>query len=290
MLYVRNSLPSNRRIDIEIPNLECLWVEVVIKKTKVLFGLFYRPPDSQASAWDHINHSIEKALNTGIQKVVVMGDFNENQLGQNQNKLKNILLQNGLHQAISDPTFFCETSSSLLDPLIVNNIDTLAYCEVSENILEANVRYHCPVSGVLNLQKTRNKTFKRKVWDYKHGNYELYREDITSTDWDSLINRNHLNTAVESVTKTIIEIADKHIPSKYIQVRTQDPPWMTSNIKRMIRKRKRLHKSAKKRDTPQSWSNFRRTRNICVSLVRNAKIQHFSRQTSLCFKLKRHIH
>ncbi|VDI39465.1 Hypothetical predicted protein, partial [Mytilus galloprovincialis] len=101
-------------------------------------------PDSNAQYWDNMNLSIENAFNSGIDKIVVTGDFNENLLNYRNTKLTNIILQNGLNQAIDQPTFFCETSSSLLDLILVNDPDILLYTEVGDNILEANVRYHCP--------------------------------------------------------------------------------------------------------------------------------------------------
>ena len=280
MIYVKNNIPSTRRQDLEVQTLECLWVEVFVKKTKILFGLFYRPPNSIASHWDHISYSVEKALNSGIDKIIVMGDFNENLLTQTQGKLNNILVQNGLYQAISEPTFFHEASSSLLDPLIINDKDFLLYSEVSENILEANIRYHCPISGILNLQKPNSKLIKRKIWDFNHGDFDQYRQDLDNTDWNNIVNENDLDTAVTLVTKTILDIADKNIPCKYIQIRQNDPPWMTSLIRKMIRKRKRLHKKAKKSNCQQDWNKFKKIRNQCVNVVKQAKLNYFDKQVN----------
>lgn len=278
MIYVKNNIPCNCREDLEVTTVECLWVELYVKKIKILFGLFYRPPDSPSYIWDHINQSLQKALCSGIDKVIVVGDFNENQLNTNLNKLRNITSQNGLFQIISEPTFYCETSSSLLDPIIVSDKELLVYHEVGENIPEANVRYHCPVSVIINLQKTCNKSFKRKIWDFKNGDYAQYREDLRNIEWDSLINQNHLNAAVSAVTQTILDVAAKNIPCKYVQVRTQDPPWMNSFIRKLIRKRKRLHKKTKKVNSEESWQKFRKTRNECVNLIKNAKSENLEKQ------------
>ena len=98
---------------------------------------------------------------------------------------------------------------SLLYPIIVSNKELLVYHEVGENILEANVRYHCPVSGIINLQKTCNKSFKRKIWDFKNGDYAQYRDYLRNIEWDSLINQNHLNATVLAVTQTILDVATK---------------------------------------------------------------------------------
>ena len=42
-VYVRNNIFSNRRHDLELPNIECLWVEIFKNKIQ-LIGTFYRPP------------------------------------------------------------------------------------------------------------------------------------------------------------------------------------------------------------------------------------------------------
>lgn len=104
IIYVKESIPSKRRIDLEIPNLERILVELTVNKSNILFGLFYRPPDSNPGMWDLINISIENALNSGVDNIVISGDFNENLLNPNKIKLANIILQNGLYQTITEPT------------------------------------------------------------------------------------------------------------------------------------------------------------------------------------------
>ena len=46
-VLVSNSLVSIRKPELELPNLEMLWVEIV-SRTKLLVGVCYRPPDSGA--------------------------------------------------------------------------------------------------------------------------------------------------------------------------------------------------------------------------------------------------
>ena len=43
-VYVRNNVFSKRSHDLELPNIECLWVEISIKNKIQLIGTFYRPP------------------------------------------------------------------------------------------------------------------------------------------------------------------------------------------------------------------------------------------------------
>ena len=146
------------------------WVKIHTKGKDILFGLFYRPPDSESYICDHIKHYIDVAMNTNIDRIVICGDFNEDQLNSRKIQIKNICLQNNLVQIINNP---CETSSTLLDLVMINDPDIVIYSEVGENILDNSIRFHCPISGIINVEKCNNKTFKRKVWQYHRGNYEL---------------------------------------------------------------------------------------------------------------------
>ena len=46
---------------------------------------------------------------------------------------------------------------------------------------------------------------------------------------------------------------------------------MHNDIRKFIRARKRLHNIAKHTNSPGDWAKYRKTRNICVNKIRNAK-------------------
>ena len=48
-IYVKESIPSSRRPDLELPSLECVWIEVHLKNKRILVGAFYRPPNSHSN-------------------------------------------------------------------------------------------------------------------------------------------------------------------------------------------------------------------------------------------------
>ena len=49
-----------------------------MKNKKLLVGTFYRPPNSTPLILADIENSIGLAIDTGIQDVVILGDFNLN--------------------------------------------------------------------------------------------------------------------------------------------------------------------------------------------------------------------
>ena len=277
-IYVKENIFSEEKPEFKINGLECVWVKIHVKGTNILFGNFYRPPDSDNQTWEKINYSIDLAINSNADKIIICGDFNDDQLNHSKQNLREICNQNSLYQIITDATYFCEKSVSLLDLIMVNDPEVILYSEVGENILENSVRYHCPISAVINIEKQLTKSFKRQIWQYHLGDYDLFKNELLKINWDSLIDNHNINTAAVNVTEKILEAAAKSIPNKMVQVRKNDPPWMNSNIRKMIRKRKRLNKKAKITNNEIDWSNFRRIRNKCINYVRSSKKKFLEKQ------------
>ena len=65
-----------RRRDIELPNVECIWLEIHSNNKKILFGTFYRPPNSTSLTLTNIETSIGLAIDANIPDVIITGDFN----------------------------------------------------------------------------------------------------------------------------------------------------------------------------------------------------------------------
>ena len=76
LVYVKDGVPCKRRTDLELINIECIWVEVKVRNKRVLVGTFYRPPNSLPLILSDIENSIGLAVDTGILDIVILGDFN----------------------------------------------------------------------------------------------------------------------------------------------------------------------------------------------------------------------
>ena len=88
-------------------------------------------------------------------------------------KINSLCQQFYLYQSISEPTYFTENSISLIDLLQVSNKDRIIFSGVGDPFLQEDLRYHCPVFVVFNFSKPKMKCFKRRVWQYDQGNYDL---------------------------------------------------------------------------------------------------------------------
>ncbi len=66
-----------------------------------------------------LNRNIETVIETS-NNIILLGDINEDQMNEHNHKLKDILVLNSLKNVITSPTRVTETSSTLIDPIIVD--------------------------------------------------------------------------------------------------------------------------------------------------------------------------
>jgi hypothetical protein len=112
---------------------------------------------------------------------------------------------------------------------------------------------------------------------FDRGDFESNRQQLPLVDWDSLLVSDDIDISTSNITRALIGAANTNIPNRVLTVRKDNPPWLTSSIKRVIRRKNRLHKRAKRSILPGHWERFRIARIKCNNLVSNAKITHYSK-------------
>ena len=111
MICVKDCLHYRRRADLESRNIESIWIELNNNHKHVLFGLFYRPPNSDSNYFSSIEDSIALAVDSpGISEIIITGDFNLNVLNPlSARKIDSLCTQFSFYQSINQLTHFTET-------------------------------------------------------------------------------------------------------------------------------------------------------------------------------------
>ena len=271
MIYIKEGIFYKRRKDLEPRNIECIWLEVANCNRRLLFGLFYRQPSSDAEYLTYIENSIALAIDTNISDIIVTGDFNFDLLNERTSrKIESICTQYTLFQVINQPTNFTEHSATLIDILLLNNKHHLILSGVGDPFLNQELRYHCPIYGILKFSKNKIHSFTRKIWRYEQGNYELLRNKAAAINWDDLRD-NDIDSYAANLNYTITNLASECIPNKIVKIKPAEPSWINANIKQYIRKRKRAYRKARRTNTDFNWRKFKTLRNKTVALIRDAK-------------------
>ena len=94
MVYVKEGLHYKRTQDLEPNRTECILIELINKTKHVLFGVFYRPPNSDTAYFSSIEDSFHLATDISINDIIITGDFNFNVLNaQHSRKIEALFLE-----------------------------------------------------------------------------------------------------------------------------------------------------------------------------------------------------
>ena len=160
MIYVH----YKRRQDLEPLNIEWIWIKIQPTQTRILFGLFCRPHNSDASYLCAIEDSLSLAHDTQISNIIVTGDLKFNVLNQHtSNKISDRCTQLSLYQTITEATHFTEHPSHI-DEIFTSDRSNILYSGVAEPFLHQDNRYHCPIYGICKFSKNVRKYSTRCVW------------------------------------------------------------------------------------------------------------------------------
>ena len=89
-ICIKNGLNFKLQDDKQIRYLESIWIEIFVFKSKsILFGCFYRPPESSKyfnNGYDDLIEQQLQKINTCNKEVIIMGDFNVNYQNNNTTK------------------------------------------------------------------------------------------------------------------------------------------------------------------------------------------------------------
>ena len=135
LLYVKNNLTVKRRQDLESDDVDALWCEVRLPKTKpILIGSIYRSPSGKIDHSEKLEKSITSALDCGLE-TVIMGDVNHDVItGKRDAPTKRFVeftRQHQLTQVVKDPTRVTEKNINSHRPHLRKS--TGQYCENRSN-------------------------------------------------------------------------------------------------------------------------------------------------------------
>ena len=90
-------------MDLELQDIECLWIELSLNRRKIPIGTFYRPPNSPVSALASTEKAVGFAYDTNISDILIVGDFDlDMQKPVPGRKVDNLCQQFNLHNLIQD--------------------------------------------------------------------------------------------------------------------------------------------------------------------------------------------
>ena len=223
-IYVKNNMYCKRRRDLEVDELEAVWVEVRVGQETLLVGCFYKPPDARVAYWNKIDESISKAGNTPY-KYVILGDFNTNHNSPQLPHLNRIMYINKLHQVVNETTRYNGDTESIIDIILTPCPDIISEVGVLPPV---NSDHCCPYIKIKKADThNTNPTFKRTLLNYNKLDSTKFNNILLQTNWDEIVNNQNIDDAALTFSSTLLECAKKCMPVKTVRMRKNDTLWMT---------------------------------------------------------------
>ena len=178
-------------------------------------------------------------------------------------------LSNNLVLYIDEPTRITSTTATILDQFISNIPGSVKDVEVLAPISTCD---HCPIKMTVLLKSKFNKPrcYYRHIWQYNNADFDMFRHQLQNTDWDVCFD-DDINKSCANWTTTFLNVARQCIPNKVVTIHPCDKIFFTAELRRLRRKKNRLHRTAKEKNTLHHWTQFRETRNIYNLKIREAK-------------------
>lgn len=280
-IYCRDSLAVTPRPDLDDPDLQdvsMLWVQIHIDNRSILVGTYYRPPGQLASKRDafidSLNRSVTQAMELNPSVLIILGDFNdrcqtwdsphsESELGL---RLYNLVAHNGFKQIIDVPTRINDITRSLLDLIIVDSEQMIAD---SGTLPPVGTSDHSVVFCHINLEVSSSSSYKRRIWDFNHANFDGLNAALNMVPFDQVY---ELYDDVDAITEHWMSLLRSSIldfvPNRSVRIRSKDKPWVTPELRRLLRKRYRLWRRFRRTGNPVHYQIYKKVRNAVVSLNR----------------------
>ena len=274
-IYVKNGIKFKRREDMENSTLECIWLEIFVKKSKsLLIGCFYRPPEGSKYLPRNFNDIFNDHLSNVIEsnkETIIMGDFNVNYNDKkSNNEFKSIVNTYGLKQIVLQATRTSNLSSTLIDLIMSNCPENISTVKVFALSLSDHDMVGC--TRKINNIKYPMRTVKcRNYADYQP---EKMCDDINDTDWQTVYQATNVNSALSIFNSLLRKVFDKHAPFIEKRVQGRSCKWLNADVKREMNNRDKQLRKARKSKNESDWANYKRSRNKCNKVIKRAKSNH----------------
>ena len=268
-IYISNDLNWIRREDIENSDFECIWIEIILKKSSnILLCVLYRPPDSSK----YLNKNFTKSFNDMLEIVaveaIVMGDFNVNFLKVNDHPdIKATIALHGYKQLLKQPTRTVGDSATLIDVILTNKPNTISATE----IFPCSYSDHDMIGCIRKLHHIKYNNKDVTCRNYKDYDAETVNRDLKDCDWAEFYSCIDVNTAWQIMKDILISVIDRYAPLMKRRIKGKPCPWMTANLKRAMNERDYLLKKSRKSKGTFDLRMYKLKRNRVNKAVRDAK-------------------
>ena len=258
---------------------EIVWTKVKARNKKDIYLCSYYMPHRNLNDIARLEESLKQVTNHKKGKhIILAGDFNCPDINwekmtvnkgaadrEVQQALLDLTTEHGLSQIHDQPT----RDNNLLELVFTNNPSI-----VKSSTSVPGISDHAMVVTDIDIIPQYIKQKPRKLYIFSKANWDNIYDDMDILS--RKITCSPSSSTIEDLWcsfKTGIEQSmDRNIPTKVCKNR-KSLPWYNRNLKRMVRRKSRLYKHAKKSN---QWGSFKAFQKTCKKAFKKAEINHIN--------------
>ena len=166
----------------------------------------------------------------------------------------------------------------MIDLVLTNAKENIS----TSGVIDLGMSDHSLIYVVRKFTLPKLKPNVKEVRDYKHFNAEYFIGDLARMPWHVINQYNNPNECWRVWKSFFNEILNIHAPFRHKRVKGNSVPWITPEIKCMMRNRDYHKKYAIKHSSQPHWESFQFLRNKVNVEMRNAKSKYFHDKITDC--------
>ena len=285
-VYYKEDLPLVERSDLSTLD-QCLVLEIKVKRSKCFVSCFYRSPNDCDEERNRFCQNLElicsKIASENPVASFVLGDFNAKSTrwwqpgGDNACGLllEDISTTYAYSQLINEPTNFEPGDEPSCIDLFFTTQPNLV---IESGVIPSPLSFchHQIIFGKIKFDYFRPPPYLREVWHFEKANADLIKRSVSSFDWERSFAGIGVDQQVDLLTSTLLNICRNFIPHETISCKEKDPPWITDEMKKSLRRKNRLYKKYISRGrTDEDKTNFDLCNTQCESLITESKNRYY---------------
>ena len=258
-IFLKNGLNYKLQNDVQNSHMKSIWLKIFVFKTNsILFGCYYRPPESSKCFSSDLDQLILEQLETVNRlnkEVIIIGDFNISYLSNATNLNVKIAFNNlGLIQIIKTATRITENSSISIDQIFTNKVANVT----NASSFRLSFSDHDMIGCVRKINTIKYDPRTIECLDYKHYNHSDLCNDIKNINWKPIKEASDFNKALKYFNTKVSKVFDRYAPTMRKKVKERLCKWLIRELKKEMNNQNRQLRKARTSSLENDWSSYKR--------------------------------
>ena len=249
-------------------------IQLFINQSKITIVGIYGHPNTNLDPMKEIL----KELSHKYKNLIILGDMNINLLSKTkhiQDYINKIFTSNYINH-INHPTRITDNTRTTIDH-IYSKGNSLNKMKLISGILINDISDHYATFIIFSKREAIKKE-KVMTQIFSEGNINKYRNLISSTNWDNILDSGNINDKCKHLTNRISSCYHKAFPIVTLsQKQSKNKPWVTKGLIKCSKEKNRLYLKSKNSNDPNVKMKYIKYKKMFEIILKKSENEYFKK-------------